>query len=254
MYQHAIPLLAPDPQGDVILTAAYSHELPRYGIKVGLTNYAACYATGLLCARRLLTKLGLADTYKGNEEAAAPAEDGGLYHVEEEGDVRPFRAFLDVGLVRTTTGSKVFAVMKGAVDGGLDIPHNEKRFPGYDKESDDWAETLREHVFGGHVSEYMTHLQEEDEDRYKKQFANYIKEGVDPDSLEEMYQAAHTAIREDPTPQATEKKVPEKQVRHQRYVCLASCLPAWGGGWHVLGALVCARVSRLLFFLFCSVA
>lgn len=203
-------------EGDVILTAAYSHELPRYGIKVGLTNYAACYATGLLCARRLLTKLGLADTYKGNEEAAAPAEDGGLYHVEEEGDVRPFRAFLDVGLVRTTTGSKVFAVMKGAVDGGLDIPHNEKRFPGYDKESDDWAETLREHVFGGHVSEYMTHLQEEDEDRYKKQFANYIKEGVEPDSLEDMYQAAHAAIREDPAPQATEKKVPEKQVRHQR--------------------------------------
>merc|ERR1712227_392186 len=29
--------------GDVVISAAYSHELPRYGITVGLTNYAAAY-------------------------------------------------------------------------------------------------------------------------------------------------------------------------------------------------------------------
>lgn len=28
--------------GDVVMAAAYSHELPRYGLAVGLTNYAAC--------------------------------------------------------------------------------------------------------------------------------------------------------------------------------------------------------------------
>jgi len=28
-------------QGDHVLTAAYAHELPRYGIKGGLTNWAA---------------------------------------------------------------------------------------------------------------------------------------------------------------------------------------------------------------------
>ena len=28
-------------EGDYILTSAYSHELPNYGIKVGLTNWAA---------------------------------------------------------------------------------------------------------------------------------------------------------------------------------------------------------------------
>jgi len=43
---------------------------------------AACYCTGLLLARRLLTKLNLADTYKGKEEV-----DGDQYMVEEE--VRP---------------------------------------------------------------------------------------------------------------------------------------------------------------------
>lgn len=32
--------------------------------QVGLNNYSAAYATGLLLARRVLTKFGLADTYK----------------------------------------------------------------------------------------------------------------------------------------------------------------------------------------------
>lgn len=31
--------------------------------------------------------------------------------------------------------NRVFGCMKGATDGGLDIPHNEKRFPGYDRDA-----------------------------------------------------------------------------------------------------------------------
>ena len=27
--------------GDMVMAAAYAHELPRYGLEVGLTNYAA---------------------------------------------------------------------------------------------------------------------------------------------------------------------------------------------------------------------
>ena len=50
--------------GDVVVAAAYAHELPHFGLKQGLTNYAAAYCTGLLLARRVLTKFGLADTYK----------------------------------------------------------------------------------------------------------------------------------------------------------------------------------------------
>lgn len=37
----------------MIVCAAYSHELPKYGVTVGLTNYAAAYCTGLLVARRV---------------------------------------------------------------------------------------------------------------------------------------------------------------------------------------------------------
>lgn len=40
-------------EGDMIVCAAYSHELPKYGVTVGLTNYAAAYCTGLLLARRV---------------------------------------------------------------------------------------------------------------------------------------------------------------------------------------------------------
>jgi large subunit ribosomal protein L5e len=39
------------------MAAAYAHELPNYGIKVGLTNYAAAYCTGLLLARRVSNNL-----------------------------------------------------------------------------------------------------------------------------------------------------------------------------------------------------
>lgn len=55
--------------GDVVVAAARSRELHKFGLKVGLTNYAAAYCTGLLAARRVLTHFGLADTYTGVEEA-----------------------------------------------------------------------------------------------------------------------------------------------------------------------------------------
>ncbi|KAF9596273.1 hypothetical protein IFM89_008508 [Coptis chinensis] len=43
--------------GDMILTSAYAHELPRYGLDVGLSNYSAAYCTGLLLARYVLKTL-----------------------------------------------------------------------------------------------------------------------------------------------------------------------------------------------------
>merc|ERR1711998_381723 len=52
-------------KGDICHAAAYAHELPRYGCSVGLTNYSAAYCVGLLCARRLLTKYGLAEKFYG---------------------------------------------------------------------------------------------------------------------------------------------------------------------------------------------
>jgi len=197
-------------EGDIVICAAYSHELPRYGVKVGLTNYAASYCTGLLLARRILQKFNLDSVYEGNTNI-----DGDMYCVEDNDDgPGAFRACLDVGLARTSTGAKVFAALKGAVDGGLDIPHSEKRFPGYDSESKSLnADVHRAHIFGQHVADYMRNLSEEDEEAYKKQFSRYIKLGVTPDSVEGMYQKAHAAIRADP---AAKAKV-EKQVTKKRW-------------------------------------
>jgi len=188
--------------GDFTMVQAASTELPKYGASVGLTNYAACYATGLLCARRLLQKLGLDSDYEGQTEV-----DGEMYTVEEEGDKRPFTCLLDVGLVRTTTGNKVFGCLKGAADGGLNIPHSEKRFPGYDREGKDFdAETHKKYIFAGHVTEYMELLEEEDPDRYQVQFAKYIENEIEGDSLEEMWQGVHEKIREDPSYEKAEEK------------------------------------------------
>jgi large subunit ribosomal protein L5e len=190
--------------GDEVLTAAYAHELPRYGIKLGLTNYAAAYCVGLLCARRHLAKIGLAETYKGQEEVT-----GEMFEIEEDDDKRPFRAVLDVGLMRCTTGNKVFAVMKGAVDGGINVPHSEKRFPAYSKEDGFDPEQLKTRILGNHVSEYMEYLMEEDEDRYNKQFAAYVREGLEPDAIEDLYLKAHELIREDPSFTKKEKTATE---------------------------------------------
>ncbi|GFU12171.1 60S ribosomal protein L5 [Trichonephila clavipes] len=200
-------------EGDVIVSAAYSHELPRYGIKVGLTNYAAAYATGLLLARRVLKKFNLDTIYKGVDEA-----NGEDYIVENiEGQPGAFRCFLDVGLARTTTGARVFAALKGAVDGGLDIPHSNKRFPGYDAESKEFnAEIHRKHIFGQHVADYMRLLMEEDEDGYKRQFSQYIKLGITPDEMEDIYKKAHLAIRADPDHKPKPEKTNVKKIRWNR--------------------------------------
>lgn len=205
-------------EGDVIICAAYAHELPRYGVKVGLTNYAAAYCTGLLLARRLLKKFKLDEIYKGTEEVT-----GDEYQVEsEEGQPGAFRCYLDVGLMRTTTGARVFGAMKGAVDGGLDIPHSNKRFPGYDGESGEFsAEVHRDHIFGKHVSTYMTQLQDDDEEAYKKQFSKYIKLGIAPEKVEDIYKKAHQAIREDPEHKPAEKKEVKKKRWNRSKMSLA---------------------------------
>ncbi|KAJ9125083.1 hypothetical protein QFC22_000036 [Naganishia vaughanmartiniae] len=190
-------------QGDFVLCHASSKELPRYGIAHGLTNWTAAYATGLLCARRALTKLGLADKYEGVTEP-----DGTMSLTEALGDdePRPFKAFLDVGLKRTTTGNRIFGAVKGASDGGIYVPHNEKRFPGYDIEAKELdAEVLEKYIHGGHVAEYMESLEEEDEERFKKQFATYLEDGVGSDDIEEIYSNAYAAIRENPDFKPTEK-------------------------------------------------
>lgn len=222
-------------QGDRVLCSADSKELRKYGVEAGLTNYAASYATGLLCARRLLTDLGMSDMYKGVEAA-----DGEFFDVYEKGvneDRRPFKAYLDVGLVRTTTGNRVFGALKGAVDGGLHIPHNTKRFPGYHIEKAQAqtgkrgkvlekgkstatynAKEHREHIFGLHVQNYMDSLKKSDGNRYKKQFSAWdaALQKAKVNNLEALYKKVHAEIRKNAKRSKTEKaKAVRKEISKQ---------------------------------------
>merc|ERR1712158_77106 len=161
-------------QGDIIVAAAYSHELPRYGLSVGLKNYAAHYCTGLLLARRVLNKFKLDELYIGQAEA-----DGEEYNVE----------------------------------------------PVFDDESKEFdAETHCGYIFGSSIKDYMDSLKEENDETYAKQFSKYIKAGIEPDHLEDLYSKVHENIRKDPAYKKVDNKkageakrwLPKKRSLSQR--------------------------------------
>lgn len=101
-------LIATGPAGDVTLASAHSSDLAEYGWEAPTGNLPAAYLTGLLLGTR-----ALAD---GTDEAV-----------------------LDIGLNAATPGNKLFAVQEGAIDGGLDVPHNEAVFAA-------WERTRGEHI------------------------------------------------------------------------------------------------------------
>ena len=192
--------------GDKVICSASSKELVKHGLSVGLKNYSAAYCTGLLVARRLLQKLGLDEIYTGNEEVDGEikiTEEGKkTYYVEEvDEEKRPFKALLDVGIKATTTGARVFGALKGASDGGLDIPHSNKRFPGYTKDTKTYdAGVHKGRIMGEHVADYMREMEEDDEENYQKHFAKYLEADIEADDLEDLYTKVHASIRNDPSP------------------------------------------------------
>ena len=50
-------------------------------------------------------------------------------------------AVLDIGRITPISGNRAFAVLKGLVDGGLEIPHSESSYPSGDR------------INGSHISE-----------------------------------------------------------------------------------------------------
>ncbi len=84
--------------GDRVIASAVSRELLKMGWKGVHSNTTAAYLTGYLAGKRAM-KAG----------------------VEE--------AVLDIGLKSKVHGSKTFAAMKGLVDAGLYIPHDDSVLP-----------------------------------------------------------------------------------------------------------------------------
>lgn len=218
--------------GDLIKAQAQSTELKKFGITAGLTNYSACYATGLLCSRRLLTTIDEDNkALEGWNSISTrfnfvPETTGEYIDIEKEAEKkdvgRPFVCYLDLGLFRSTKGARVFAAMKGAVDGGIHIPHSDKIFPspkevvdkkGKKETAATGGNLLRERIFGGHVQKYMD-LLAKDKEAYKKQFSKWeqclAKAGVK--KIEDLYKKALAEIRKNPKRVVPQKKEQKKVV------------------------------------------
>ena len=97
-----------NPEGDRIIASAHSNELKKYGWKFNRGNIPAAYLTGL----------SLGGKAKGKE------------------------AVLDLGLQSSIKGGRLYAALKGAIDGGLRINADESVFP------------KNERIEGKHVTGY----------------------------------------------------------------------------------------------------
>ena len=84
--------------------------------------------------------------------------------------------------------------MKGAIDGGIHVPHSTKRFPGHSSSGYD-AEKHAARIYGQHVEEYMDKIKDEKGDElFKKQFGKWKSDmNVENiDSLADLYKKVHS--------------------------------------------------------------
>jgi large subunit ribosomal protein L18 len=101
-----------DKKGDRTIISATSKELKKLDWKFATDNTPAAYLTGLLIGKRAKEK--------GIEEA-----------------------ILDMGLQTNVKGSRVYALVKGAIDAGLKIPVSNEVFPSEDR------------IKGEHIANYL---------------------------------------------------------------------------------------------------
>lgn len=197
--------------GDRIKTEASSAELKRFGLTTGLTNYSAAYCTGLLCAKRLLKRLdednkakkidrpSMLTTYDLVKETTGDYVNIEKLRNEKNIEIRPFTCFLDLGLVKATIGNRVFGAVKGAIDGGLNIPCSEEIFPHIREGKGKSKNPHRDRIFGLHVQNYMEYLKNKPE-AFNKQFSKWDKclKACKVAKLEELYKKIHAEIRKNP--------------------------------------------------------
>ncbi|MDR0797718.1 MAG: 50S ribosomal protein L18 [Nitrososphaerota archaeon] len=138
-----VQIIQAKPEGDFVLVAASSKQLSKqFGWKAPTGNISAAYLTGLLC--------GL----KAKKE-----------NITE--------AILDIGLVSPTKGARIFAMLNGVIDAGIDVPHSEEKL-------------VKERIKGEHIAKYAKELGIGSEE-YNQKFAAYLKAGVTPEKLPEHF-------------------------------------------------------------------
>lgn len=142
-----VQLISFEEKGDRVLASADSKELEKLGWKGGTSNLPAAYLAGLLCAARA--------------KMAGAAE-----------------AVLDTGLRQPVKGTNLFAALKGALDAGLAIPHDEGVLP---------AESR---IRGEHISGYAAKLGGEKQNR----FSQYLAKNLAPEELPKHFEEIKSKI------------------------------------------------------------
>ncbi|KAF7093376.1 hypothetical protein CFC21_095791 [Triticum aestivum] len=107
----------------------------------------------------------------------------------------------------------------GALDGGLNIAHSDKRFVGFKKDKKQLgAEIHRKYIYEGHVADYMKSIADEESKKYQSNFSEYIKKNITADDMEALYKKVHAAIRAYPTMAKSTKEPPKthKSLRRHR--------------------------------------
>lgn len=128
------------PKGDRMVFSTEARELRGFGWKAGLGNIPAAYLTGLLCGIR----------GKGSE------------------------CILDLGLQTSTKGSKLYAALKGAADGGVKVPFSEDNFP------------APERLKGKHIADYAG--------KAGASFSGYKKAGINPKDIAKHFEEVKAKI------------------------------------------------------------
>lgn len=136
----SIQLVKAEMGGDKVIVSAHSDELAKkYGWQGGGGSLPVAYLTGLLCG------------YKAIANGVT-------------------KAVLDLGLQAPTKGSRVFAALKGALDAGVIIPHDESKLPD------------EKRIQGVHVTEYAKKLSSS-QDIYQRRFSEQLSRGLRPEEL-----------------------------------------------------------------------
>ena len=138
-------------EGDYVLASTSSHELKGFGWKASGKSIPAAYLIGYIAGKKAQAE--------GIEEAN-----------------------LDMGLKRVTTGNKIFAVVKGANDAGLDIPIDSDVIPS------------PEAINGKVIAEYADKI--EDPIEYERRFSVYLRRGLRPEALPSHFDEVKNRIEE----------------------------------------------------------
>ena len=136
--------------GDETLVSASSIQLKEFGWLGNGKNTSAAYLTGYLFGKRAISE-----------------------NYDE--------TILDIGLQPAIRGTKIYAVLKGALDAGLYIPHNESILP------DD------SRIRGEHIAQYAENMDEEEKNA---KFANYIRCGLSPEEIPDHFESVKNKIDE----------------------------------------------------------